>query len=605
MPVDEDELLETIEDRIDDHVNQPYHRGRCAGCTHAHEGENPLCGDIVRMELRVDDQGTMKDVCFDGRGCRISQAAASMLAERFDGHAVDEVRQFTARDMLGLFGARLTPNRQKCCLLPWRVLQAAVYSPVGENGGRTVEPVKHVSQSREGGAPAEPAATASFSMPTPARQEPRPPDADSAPAALLDAARFRLDFPILSRKVHGDVPLVYLDNAASTQRPRQVIRAIVDAYENDYANIHRGIHTLAERATELYENARAKVARFLSAASPQEIVFTSGTTASINLVARSWGDAHLRAGDEILVTEMEHHSNLVPWHQLAERTGAVLRWLPLTDDGRLALEDLDWLLGPRTRLVAVTAVSNVLGTINPVAEIIRRAHEAGAVVLVDGAQSVPHQETDVAALDCDFLAFSGHKMLGPSGIGVLYGKRELLEAMPPFLGGGGMIRSVWVDRFEPAGVGDAEDPRPARFEAGTPPIVPAIGLAAAIDYLESVGLEAIHRHERALTERAHRLLEAIPGLRILGPGPAAKGGIVSFVLADERGSLIHGHDVAEWLDRRGIAVRASHHCAEPLHRRYGLDATVRASFYFYNTPEEIDFLGESLREVRHAFQRRK
>jgi cysteine desulfurase/selenocysteine lyase len=302
---------------------------------------------------------------------------------------------------------------------------------------------------------------------------------------------------------------------------------------------------------------------------------------------------------------MEHHSNLVPWHQLAQRTGAIIRWIPLTDDGRLAMDQLDRLLGPRTRLVALTAVSNVLGTINPVAEVIGRAHEVGAVVLVDGAQSVPHQTTDVAALDGDFLAFSGHKMLGPSGIGVLYGKRELLERMPPFLGGGGMIRNVWVDRFEPAGLGDADDPRPARFEAGTPPIVPAIGLAAAIDYLQHVGLDAIHEHEQALTARAHRLLESIPGLRILGPAPAAKAGIVSFTLADDRIRPIHGHDVAEYLDRRGIAVRASHHCAEPLHRRYGLDATVRASFYFYNTPEEIDLLGEALLEIRHAFRRRR
>jgi cysteine desulfurase/selenocysteine lyase len=593
MSIDEDELLEEIEDRIDDHVNDPYHRGHCSDCTHAHEGENPLCGDQIRMELKVDDRGTMKEVYFDGRGCRISQAAASMLVERFDGHSVDEVKQFTANDMLNLFGARLTPNRQKCCLLSWRVLQAALYSPANLLGA------------------GKKAKTA------PARAEPVPPPIQSgdesphskaslsAAAPLLDAAKLRADFPILAQKVHRDVSLVYLDNAASTQRPRQVIRAMVDAYEKDYANIHRGIHTLAERATELFEQARAKVCRFIGASSPQEIVFASGTTAAINLVARSWGEANLRAGDEILVTEMEHHSNLVPWHQLAQRTGAVIRWIPLTDDGRLAMNHLDGLLGPRTRLVAVTAVSNVLGTINPLPEIIGRAHEAGAVVLVDGAQSVPHQKTDVAALDCDFLAFSGHKMLGPSGIGVLYGKRQLLEKMPPFLGGGGMIRSVWVDRFEPAGVGDADDPRPARFEAGTPPIVPAIGLAAAIDYLQDVGLEAIHNHEQALTLRAHRLLGSIPGLRILGPEPAAKGGIVSFVLADDHIRPIHGHDVAEHLDRRGIAVRASHHCAEPLHRRYGLDATVRASFYFYNTPEEVDQLGEALLEIRHAFQRRK
>jgi cysteine desulfurase/selenocysteine lyase len=599
MSIDEEEVLEEIEDRIDEHVNDPYHRGHCSECTHMHEGDNPLCGDRIRMELKVDDRGTMQEVYFDGRGCRISQAAASMLVERFNGRSVEEVKQFTANDMLKLFGARLTPNRQKCVLLSWRVLQAAVYSPVkspgnGKAENASMETREPVALRAEAGLPPVQggAETSGGTFPASA-------------GLLIDTARLRADFPILSQRVHGDKPLIYLDNAATSQRPRQVIQAIVEAYEKDYGNIHRGIHTLAERATELFEQARCKVAQFLGAASPGEIVFTSGATAAINLVARSWGDANLRAGDEILVTEMEHHSNLVPWHQLAQRTGAVIRWIPLTDDGRLDMDALDRVLGPRTRLVAVTAVSNVLGTINPVEEIIRRAHEVGAVVLVDGAQSVPHQKTNVAAMNCDFLALSGHKMLGPTGIGVLYAKRELLERMPPFLGGGGMIRSVWVDRFEPAGVGDAEDPRPARFEAGTPPIVPAIGLGVAIDYLQSVGLDAIHEHERTLTLRAHRRLESIPGLRILGPEPAAKAGIVSFVLADQQGRPIHGHDVAEYLDRRGIAVRASHHCAEPLHRRYGLDATVRASFYFYNTPEEIDALGESLVSIQQAFQKRK
>lgn len=612
MPIDNEELMEEIEDRIDEHVNEPCHRGRCVGCTHAHEGENPLCGDQIRMELKIDDRGTMQEVFFDGRGCRISQAAASMLTEKFDGQSVDEAKRFTANDMLNLFGARLTPNRQKCCLLPWRVLQAAIFSPVAQSLDVPTIPATFPAGSGAEARPtAKPRDETHESISSPAERSAVPPSHPAAssdgdlPASALDASRYRVDFPILARTVHGDVPLVYLDNAASTQRPRQVIQAMVDVYENDYANIHRGIHTLAERSTELYEAARAKVARFIGAASPQEIIFTSGTTAGINLVARSWGDANLRPGDEILVTEMEHHSNLVPWHQLAQRTGAVIRWIPLTDDGRLTLDGLDQLIGPRTRLVAVAAVSNVLGTINPLAEIIRRARDVGAVVLVDGAQSVPHQKTDVAALDCDFLAFSGHKMLGPSGVGVLYGKLGLLEKMPPFLGGGGMIRSVWVDRFEPASLGDDNDPRPARFEAGTPPIVPAIGLAAAIDYLDRVGLDAIHQHERFLTQRAHRLLHAVPGLRMLGPEPELKGGIVSFVLADTELRPIHGHDVAERLDRHGVAVRASHHCAEPLHRRYGLDATVRASFYFYNTPEEIDRLAEALHETRHAFQRRK
>jgi cysteine desulfurase/selenocysteine lyase len=573
MAIDQQDL-EQLEERIDDHVNEPYHRGPCSGCTHAHEGENPLCGDVVRLEIELDDRGTLRQVWFSGHGCRISQAAASMLAEHVEAKTLDEVKRFSAADMLRLFGARLTPNRQKCCLLPWRVLQAAIYSPssratAGGNG--------HTKPSPAG---------------LPGKDRRRP-----AGIRPLDPHALRRDFAIFSRPGDGGRPLVYLDNAATTQRPRQVIQAIVDAYENHSANIHRGVHRLAEEATGLYEGARRTVCRFLNASSPQEIVFTGGATAAINLVARAWGDAHLAAGDEILVTEMEHHSNLVPWHQLAARTGARIRYIPLTDDGRLELDRLDRLLGPRTRLVAVTAASNVLGTINPIGQIVARTHEAGAVVLVDGAQSVPHQKTDVAAWDCDFLAFSGHKMLGPTGIGVLYGKRELLEATPPFLGGGGMIDRVEVDRFCPAGLGDEADPRPARFEAGTPPIVQAIGLAAAIEYLGRVGFEAMVRHEQRLTERAFKVLGAIPGLRILGPPPDARGGIVAFTLVDRRGRSLHGHDVAERLDREGIAVRASHHCAEPLHRRYGVDASIRASFYFYNTLEEIDLLGEALQTL--------
>lgn len=594
MPVDDDDLLEEIEDRIDDHINEPFHRGHCPDCTHVHEGENPLCGDVVRMELAVDDRGTMRQVFFEGRGCRISQAAASMLAERFDGRSIEEVKQFTAGDMLKLFGARLTPNRQKCCLLSWRVLQAALYSPTNpssDDGERKTQGAK--AGAATGGAPASKPAAGHVPPPSAAASS-------SSPGFFLDAAKYRSDFPILGRKVHGDVPLVYLDNAASTQRPRQVIQAIVDAYENDYANIHRGIHTLAERATELFEQARYKVARFIGASSPQEVIFTSGATAGINLVARAWGDANLRPGDEIVVTEMEHHSNLVPWHQLAQRSGAVIRWIPLTDDGRLALDHLDGLLGPRTRLVAVTAVSNVLGTINPVAEIARRAHDVGAVVLVDGAQSVPHQKTDVAAIGCDFLAFSGHKMLGPSGIGVLYGKGELLERMPPFLGGGGMIRNVWVDHFEPASIGDAEDPRPARFEAGTPPIVPAIGLGAAIDYLNRVGLDAVHQHEQRLTQRAHQVLYEVGDVRILGPSPEQKAGIVSFVLP-----RVHAHDIAQRLDRLGIAVRPGHHCAMPLHKRFDVPASARASFYLYNTLDEVEQLGEAVAECKRFFHRKR
>ena len=409
----------------------------------------------------------------------------------------------------------------------------------------------------------------------------------------LDPNEFRPDFPILARMVREGVPLVYFDNAASTQRPRQVIQTIVECYEEHYANVHRGIHQLAQESDELYEAAREKVRDFIHAPAAQQCIFTYGSTSGINLVARSWGDANIRPGDEILLTEMEHHSNLVPWQQLAQRTGAVLRHIPLTDDGLLRLDALDSLLTCRTRLVAVTAVSNVLGTINPIAELIRRAHEAGAVALVDGAQSVPHQKTDVQALDVDFLVFSGHKMLGPSGVGVLYGRRELLEQMPPFLGGGSMIRRVMLDRFEP---GDL----PAKFEAGTPPIVSAIGLGAAIDYLGRIGMDAVERHERRLAQRAHEVLAQVEGVRLLGPSPAEKAGIVSFTL-----DRVHAHDVAEVLDRFGIAVRAGHHCAMPLHKRYGVTATARASFYLYNTLAEVDQLGAAVEEVKRVFHRKR
>jgi cysteine desulfurase/selenocysteine lyase len=409
----------------------------------------------------------------------------------------------------------------------------------------------------------------------------------------LDPGLFRPDFPILSRCVRDDVPLVYFDNAASTQRPRQVIQTIVDCYEEHYANVHRGIHQLAQESDELFDAAREKVRAFINAPSAEQCIFTYGTTSGINLVARAWGDANVHAGDEILLTEMEHHSNLVPWQQLAARSGAVLRHIPLSDDGLLRMDLLDTLLGPRTKLLAVAAVSNVLGTINPVDELVRRAHAAGAVVLVDGAQSVPHHKTDVQAMDCDFLAFSGHKMLGPSGVGVLYGRRELLEQMPPFLGGGSMIRRVLLDHFEP---GDL----PAKFEAGTPPIVSVIGLGAATDYLNRVGMEAIARHERRLASRAHEIMAQVEELRILGPSPDKKAGIVSFTLGH-----IHAHDVAEVLDRSGIAIRAGHHCAMPLHKRYGVTATARASFYFYNTLAEVEQLGPALEQVKRVFHRKR
>ena len=412
----------------------------------------------------------------------------------------------------------------------------------------------------------------------------------------LDVASVRADFPILQTRLHSErdsgVPLVYLDNAASTQRPRQVIRAIVDVYEHHYANVHRGIHALSDQTTDLFEEARAKVQSFLHALSPDEIIFTRGATESINLVARSWGDANLRPGDELVLSEMEHHANLVPWQQLAERTGCVLRHIPITNDGLLNLDEFDRLIGPRVRLVAVTAISNVLGTINPLDAIIARARAAGSLVLVDAAQSAPHREIDVQRLDCDFLAFSGHKMLGPSGVGVLYGRRSLLEAMPPFMGGGSMIRRVRLDGFEPADL-------PAKFEAGTPPIAPAIGLGAAIDYLQSIGLEAIAAHERQLTLEAHRLLADVKGLRFVGPEPRHKAGIVTFTLDG-----VHAHDIAQLLDRRGIAVRAGHHCTMPLHARLGLKATTRASFYLYNTLDEVALLARALDEIRHMFRRK-
>jgi cysteine desulfurase/selenocysteine lyase len=408
-------------------------------------------------------------------------------------------------------------------------------------------------------------------------------------AALLPAS-LRDDFPILNTDVFEGQPLVFLDNAASTQRPRQVIDAISRVYEHDYANVHRGIHTLSERSTEQYEQARERLRQFINARDAKEIIFTQGSTASINLVARSWGETNLRPGDEILATVMEHHSNLVPWHQVAAKTGAVLRHVGLTPDGRLDMADFSKQLNERTKLVAVASVSNTLGTINPIEEIITAAHAAGALVLVDAAQSVPHLPTDVTALDADFFAFSGHKMLGPSGVGVLYGKEALLDAMPPFLGGGSMINEVRLDGFTSAEL-------PAKFEAGTPPIAPAIAMSAAIDYLEAVGLEAIHRHEQALTQYAYELLSQVEGLRILGPAPEYRAGLISF--AFER---IHAHEFAQVLnDRFGVAVRAGHHCTQPLHKLLGISASTRASFYLYNRPEEVDRLLEGIAAVQAMF----
>ncbi len=405
---------------------------------------------------------------------------------------------------------------------------------------------------------------------------------------MLDAEAVRADFPILNVKIHGK-PLVYLDNAASSQKPLQVLEAMDRYYRELNANVHRGVHYLSEESTRRYEGARRRVARFINARSDKEIIWTRNATEAINLVAYSWGLANLKPGDEILVTEMEHHSNLVPWQIIAQRTGAKLRHLPINDQGYLRVDLLDRFLTERTRLFAFTAMSNVLGTINPVRELVEAAHAVGALTLVDGAQSVPHMPVDVQALGCDFLAFSGHKMCGPTGIGVLYGRRDLLEEMPPFMGGGDMIREVHLDHSKWNEV-------PWKFEAGTPAIAEAIGLGAAVDYLSDLGMENVQAHESALVRYAMERLQDVEGLRILGPRPEDRGGVVAFTLGD-----IHPHDIAAVLDSEGIAIRAGHHCAQPLHERYGIMATARASFYIYNTTQEVDRLAEGLERVREIF----
>ncbi len=407
--------------------------------------------------------------------------------------------------------------------------------------------------------------------------------------ATLDESRIRAAFPILSMQVRPGVPLIYLDSAATSQKPSEVIEAMTNYYERQNANIHRGVHFLAEAATEAYESARQRIAGFIGAASPREIIFTRNTTEAINLVAQAWGRTNVGAGDILLLTEMEHHSNLVPWQMLAAERGARLEFIPVSDDGRLDLEQLDGLLALAPRLVAFTHMSNVLGTINPVAEITARAHAAGAVVLVDGAQSVPHLPVDVGQLGVDFLAFSAHKMCGPTGVGVLYGREPLLQAMPPFLGGGDMIKRVRLREYT------AND-LPHKFEAGTPAIAEVIGFGAAVDYLSGVGLAAIHAHEQRVIGYALERLAEVPGVRVLGPEAEHRGGVVSFSLAEA-----HPHDVAQLLDRRGIAVRAGHHCAMPLHEKYGLPASTRASFYLYNTTDEVDRLIEGLYAVRQIF----
>jgi len=405
----------------------------------------------------------------------------------------------------------------------------------------------------------------------------------------FDVAALRREFPTLDQKVNGK-PLVYLDNAATSQKPRAVIAALDDYYARDNANVHRGIHELSRRATMAYEDARAKVARWINAPDAAEVVWTRGTTEAINLVACAWGLDGLREGDEIVVTVMEHHSNLVPWQLLARRTGAKLRFIELDDQGRLVLDDLPSLLGERTRLVAFTHVSNALGTVNPVKDIAAAAHEVGALVLVDGAQGAVHRRVDVQDLGVDFYAFSGHKMCGPTGIGALWARRDLLESMEPYQGGGEMIEFVERDMSTWAEV-------PHKFEAGTPNIAGAIGMGAAVDFLSRLDMEEVAAHERALMAYAMERVGAVPGIRIYGPASLdERVGVLPFTLGDA-----HPHDISTILDTDGVAVRAGHHCAQLVMKRYGLSATARASFYLYNTEEDVDRLVEGLEQVRGIF----
>jgi cysteine desulfurase/selenocysteine lyase len=405
--------------------------------------------------------------------------------------------------------------------------------------------------------------------------------------ANLDVQKLRADFPILRRLVHGK-PLVYLDNAATTQKPQAVIDALVSYYTNENANIHRGVHTLSEEATESHEEARGVVQRFLNAAEPREIIFVRGATEGINLVAQTWGRTNVGSGDEIVITAMEHHSNIVPWQMLCEQRAAKLRVAPINDAGELLLDEFEKLLGPRTKLVAIGHVSNALGTVNPIGKIIEMAHRRKARVLVDGAQAVPHIAVDVRALDCDFYAFSGHKVYGPTGIGVLYGKAELLEAMPPYQGGGDMISSVTFEKT-------IYNHLPHKFEAGTPHVSGAIGLGAAIEYLNAVGIAPIAAHEHRVLAYGTERLQSVPGLRLIGTAKD-KAGVLSFVLEG-----IHPHDIGTILDQEGIAIRTGHHCAQPLMQRFGIPATARASLALYNTVEEIDALVTGLHQVQEVF----
>jgi len=405
----------------------------------------------------------------------------------------------------------------------------------------------------------------------------------------LHVAHIREDFPILKRQVHGK-PLVYLDNAATSQKPRQVIQALVDYYEGYNANIHRAVHALGEEATTAYEDAREKTRAFINAPVTESVIFTRNTTESINLVAYSWGRANIHEGDDILLTQMEHHSNLIPWQQLAKEKGASIRYVPVTDEGTLELNGLENLFDARTKMMALPHVSNSIGTINPVEKIAAEARRHGVMFLVDGAQGAPHLPVDVQAIGCDFYAFSSHKMLGPTGIGVLYGRKELLEEMDPFLGGGEMIRKV---TFEGATWNDL----PWKFEAGTPNIADAIAFGAALDYLNALGMDNVRRHEVEITAYALEKLRGIEGITIYGPpDPADRGGVISFNF-DE----LHPHDIGTILDHHGVAIRAGHHCTQPLMRRLGISGTARASFYVYNTFEEVDALADAIRAARSFF----
>jgi len=405
----------------------------------------------------------------------------------------------------------------------------------------------------------------------------------------LDIASIRSDFPIIQSDVRPGVPLVYLDSAATSQKPLAVIQAMDEFYRESNSNIHRGIHTLAEEATEMYEAARVKVADFINAPAPRQVVFTRNTTESINLVAYSWGRS-LKSGDVVILTEMEHHSNLVPWQMLAEERGIRLEFIPVGENGLLDLETYHQLLKLEPKLVAFTQMSNVLGTITPAAEIIRLAHDCGAVTLIDGAQSVPHLPVNVQELDVDFLAFSAHKMCGPSGIGVLYGKKELLNEMPPFLGGGDMIKRVHLRSY-------STNELPYKFEAGTPAIAEAIGFGKAVDYISSLGMQAIAAHEHEIGAYAMERLEEIPGVRVYGPEASYKGGVLSFTMEG-----IHPHDISQILDSYGIAIRAGHHCAMPLHEKYRIPASARASFYLYNSIEEVNHLADAINKVNELFR---